>query len=135
MAQNKPTEAELDILSVLWQRDSATVREIFEILTKSKPVIYTTILKFMQIMDEKGLVERDTQAKAHIYRAKLNQKEAQQNYTSNLIEKVFGGSAKELVLQVIESKTISPEDLKEIRKILKQDVKKDKDSKKRDKHK
>ena len=71
MMQTKPTEAELDILNVLWQRDSATVREVYEVLSQDKAIGYTTVLKTMQIMDEKGLVERDTQAKAHVYRAKL----------------------------------------------------------------
>ena len=138
MAQNKPTEAELSILSVLWQRGSATVREVFEILNQTKPTGYTTVLKMLQIMDEKGLVERDMTAKAHVYRAKLAQKEAQRNFVSNLLDKVFGGSAKQLVLQALESKPASAEDLKEIRKILKQaekDVKKDKESKKKDKPK
>src|SRR5438874_13300992 len=86
MAQNKPTEAELDILSVLWQHEFATVREVYEILNQTKPTGYTTVLKMLQIMDEKGLVERDTQLKAHIYRAKLEQKEAQRNFVSNLLD-------------------------------------------------
>ena len=138
MAQNKPTESELDILSVLWQREMATVREVYEILNHTKSTGYTTVLKIMQIMDEKGLVIRDTQTKAHYYRAKLEQKEAQQNYVRNLLDKVFGGSAKQLVLQALESEPASAEDMKEIRKILKQaekDIKKDGESKKKDKHK
>lgn len=131
MAKNKPTEAELDILSVLWQSDGSTVRDVFEKLSDTRPVTYTTFLKLMQIMDEKGLVERDTKNKAHIYRAKLDQKEAQTNYTAMLVEKVFGGSAKQLILQVIESKTVNAEDLKDIRKLLKQDLKVAKASKKK----
>ena len=118
--QTKPTEAELDILNVLWQRDSATVREVYEVLSQDKTIGYTTVLKMMQIMDEKGLVERDTQAKAHVYRAKLEQKEAQRNFVANLLDKVFGGSAKQLVLQALESKPASAEEMKEIREILKQ---------------
>lgn len=120
MTQTKPTEAELDILNVLWQRDSATVREVYEVLSQDKTIGYTTVLKMMQIMDEKGLVERDTQAKAHVYRAKLEQKEAQRNFVANLLDKVFGGSAKQLVLQALESKPASAEEMKEIREILKQ---------------
>lgn len=138
MAQNKPTEAELNILSVLWQRESATVREVYDALSENKSVAYTTILKLMQIMDEKGLVERDMTARAHVYRAKLEQKEAQRSFVGNLLEKVFGGSAKQLVLQALESKPASVEEMKEIRKILKQaekDVKKDGQTKKKDKHK
>ena len=138
MAQNKPTESELDILSILWQREMATVREVYEVLNQTKPTGYTTVLKIMQIMDEKGLVIRDTQTKAHYYRAKLEQKEAQQNYVRNLLDKVFGGSAKQLVLQALESNSASAEDMKEIRKILKQaenDIKKDGEPKKKEKRK
>lgn len=120
MIQTKPTEAELEILNVLWQRESATVREVYELLSQDKTVGYTTVLKILQIMDEKGLVERDTQAKAHVYRAKLAQKEAQRNYVANLLDKVFGGSAKQLVLQALESKPASAEEMKEIREILNQ---------------
>lgn len=136
MAQNKPTESELDILSVLWKHESATVREIFDILNVTKTTGYTTVLKMLQIMDEKGLVERDMTSKAHVYRAKLEQKEAQRSFVTNLLDKVFGGSAKQLVLQALESQTTSPEEMKEIRKILKQaekDMKKDGDLKKKDK--
>lgn len=120
MTQIKPTESELDILNVLWRRDSATVREVHELLSQDKTIGYTTVLKTMQIMDEKGLVERDTQAKAHVYRAKLAQKEAQRDFVANLLDKVFGGSAKQLVLQALESKPASAEEMKEIREILKQ---------------
>lgn len=118
MAQNKPTEAELDILNVLWRRETATVREVYEALSQDKTMGYTTVLKMMQIMDEKGLVERDTQSKAHVYRARLEQKEAQKNYVANLLDKVFGGSAKQLVLQALESQPASREDMKEIREML-----------------
>lgn len=120
MIQIKPTEAELDILNVLWKREAATVREVYEILSRDKSVVYTTVLKMMQIMDEKGLVERDTQGKAHIYRAKLEQKEAQRNFVANLLDKVFDGSAKQLVLQALESKPANAEEMKEIREMLEQ---------------
>lgn len=118
MTQNKPTEAELDILNVLWKQESATVREVHEILSRDKTLGYTTVLKMMQIMDEKGLVERDMQGKAHIYYARLKQKEAQRNFVVNLLDKVFGGSAKQLVLQALESKPASAEEMKEIREML-----------------
>lgn len=120
MTQIKPTESELDILNVLWRRESATVREVHELLSQDKTIGYTTVLKTMQIMDEKGLVERDTQAKAHVYRAKLEQKEAQRNFVASLLDKVFGGSAKQLVLQALESKPASAAEMEEIREILKQ---------------
>ena len=125
MIQLKPTEAELNILNVLWERESATVREVHEVLSRDKSTGYTTVLKTMQIMDEKGLVERDRHGKAHhgkahIYRAKLKQKEAQRNFVANLLDKVFGGSAKQLVLQALESQPASVEEMREIREILKQ---------------
>lgn len=120
MTQLKPTEAELNILNVLWEREAATVREVYEVLSRDKLIGYTTVLKTMQIMHEKGLVERDRHGKAHIYRAKLKQKEAQRNFVANLLDKVFGGSAKQLVLQALESQPASVEEMKEIREILKQ---------------
>lgn len=126
--QTKPTEAELDILNVLWQRGEATVREVYESLNQDKTTGYTTVLKTMQIMDEKCLVERDTQGKAHIYRAKLKQTEAQRNFVANMLDKLFGGSAKQLVLQALESKPASAEEMKEIREILdraEKEIKKD----------
>ena len=120
MTQLKPTEAELNILNILWEREPATVREVYEVLSRDKSIGYTTVLKTMQIMDEKGLVERDRHGKAHVYCAKLKQKEAQRNFVVNLLDKVFGGSAKQLVLQALESQPASIEEMKEIREILKQ---------------
>lgn len=120
MMQLKPTEAELNILNVLWAREPATVREVYEVLSQDKSMGYTTVLKTMQIMDEKGLVERDRDGKAHVYRARLKQKEAQRNFVANLLDKVFGGSAKQLVLQALESQPASVKEMREIREILKQ---------------
>jgi BlaI family transcriptional regulator, penicillinase repressor len=116
----KPTTAELEILSVLWERDSATVREVHEVINERKPTAYTTILKLLQIMDEKGLVERDRQAKAHVYRAKQPQDETQKNLVSDLLEKAFRGSALRLVQHVLETKPTTSEELKEIRKMIKE---------------
>jgi BlaI family transcriptional regulator, penicillinase repressor len=115
---NKPTSAELEILSVIWDRDSATVREVYEIINARKPTAYTTVLKLLQIMDEKGLVERDKAAKAHIYRAKQPQAETQKNLVSDLLEKAFRGSALKLVQHVLETKPASAEDLAEIRQLI-----------------
>jgi BlaI family penicillinase repressor len=115
---NKPTAAELEILSVIWERESATVREIYEIINARKPTVYTTVLKMLQIMDEKGLVERDKQAKAHIYRAKQPQAETQKNLVSDLLEKAFRGSALKLVQHVLETKPASAEELAEIRRLI-----------------
>ena len=117
--RGKPTSAELEILDLLWERGAATVREVYEILSaRRKPTVYTTVLKLLQIMHEKGLVERDTSAKAHIYRAKQTQDETQKNLVSDLLEKAFRGSALKLVQHVLETKPASAEELTEIRKLI-----------------
>ena len=115
---SKPTTAELEILSVLWERGRATVREVYEELNARKPTVYTTVLKMLQIMDEKGLVERDKQLKAHLYRAKQPQEQTQKNLVSDLLEKAFRGSALKLVQHVLETKPASAEELAEIRKLI-----------------
>lgn len=115
---NKPTKSELEILSVLWERDAATVREIYEIFNERKPTAYTTVLKMLQIMTEKGLVERDVENKAHIYRPKQTQSETQKNLVSDLLEKAFRGSALRLVQHVLETKPASAAELAEIRKMI-----------------
>lgn len=115
---NQPTEAELEILSVIWERGEATVREVFEIISAGKPTGYTTVLKLMQIMHEKGLVERDDSMKAHVYRAKLPQEETQKNLVSDLLEKAFRGSALKLVQHVLETKPASADELAEIRRMI-----------------
>jgi BlaI family transcriptional regulator, penicillinase repressor len=116
--QGKPTTAELEILDLLWERGAATVREVYEILSARKPTVYTTVLKLLQIMHEKGLVERDSSAKAHIYRAKQTQDETQKNLVSDLLEKAFRGSALKLVQHVLETKPASAAELTEIRKLI-----------------
>ena len=114
----QPTSGELEILNVLWEKQPATVREVFEIISTAKPVTYTTILKLMQIMTEKGLVERDEQGKAHLYRAKIAQTETQKGLVSELLEKVFRGSAMELMQHILDAKKTSPAEMKEIRKMI-----------------
>ena len=118
--KGKLTSAELEILDVLWQRGAATVREVFEILSarNSHPTGYTTVLKLMQIMHEKGLVERDDSAKAHVYRALVSQDETQKNLVANLLEKAFRGSALKLVQHVLETKPASAEELAAIRNLI-----------------
>lgn len=123
---NKPTTAELEILDVIWERGQATVREVHEILSARKPMAYTTVLKLLQIMDNKGLVERDKNAKAHVYRAKQEQEQTQKNLVSDLLEKAFRGSALKLVQHVLETKPTSAEELKEIRKLISEAEKKNK---------
>lgn len=114
----RPTSAELEILSVLWERGAVTVREVFEILSARKPTVYTTVLKMLQIMHEKGLVERDSSAKAHVYRARASQDETQKSLVSDLLEKAFRGSALKLVQHVLETKPASAAELAEIRNLI-----------------
>lgn len=121
---SKPTAAELEILGVLWEKKAATVKEVHEIISARKPTGYTTVLKTMQIMREKGLVERDDSNKAHVFHAVEAQTETQKNLVADLIEKVFRGSALKLVQHVLEAKPASAEELKKIRKMIKKAEKK-----------
>jgi BlaI family penicillinase repressor len=114
----KPTESELEILQILWEKGRATVREVHEILEKSKDVGYTSTLKLMQIMHEKGLVDRDTSSKTHIYSAKINQEKTQQQLVNKMIDNVFNGSAARLVMQALGNNSASEAELEEIKKYL-----------------
>jgi predicted transcriptional regulator len=114
----RPTDAELDILRVLWERGACTVREVQEALNETKPTGYTTVLKLMQIMTDKGLVRRDEQQRAHVYEAQLPQEQTQRQLVSDLVERVFNGSASGLVMQALAGKKTSASELSEIRKIL-----------------
>ncbi|MCY7375853.1 MAG: BlaI/MecI/CopY family transcriptional regulator [Pyrinomonadaceae bacterium] len=122
--QNKPTQAELEILSVIWERETATVREVHEVINAQKPTGYTTVLKLLQLMDEKGLVERDRANRAHVYRAKIKRNETGKQMLSDVLQKIFGGSALKLVQQVLETETTTAEDLKEIRRMIREAEKK-----------
>jgi BlaI family transcriptional regulator, penicillinase repressor len=115
----KPTEAELAILRVLWQRGPSTVRQVHEALNRVKKTGYTTVLKFLQIMTEKGLVSRDEAPYAHVYRARLAEGQAQRTLVADLLDRAFEGSMSKLVLQALSAKKATPEELSEIRKILK----------------
>jgi len=114
----KPTESELEILQVLWDRDLASVREVHEELAKSKDVGYTTTLKLMQIMHEKGLVKRDDSFKTHIYQAAVSKERTQKHLLGKMINSLFGGSPTELVLQALGNHKASPEELEEIQQLL-----------------
>ena len=114
----RPTDAELDILRVLWERGTCTVREVQEALNETKPTGYTTVLKLMQIMTDKGLVRRDEQQRAHVYEAQLPQEQTQRQLDSDLVERVFNGSASGLVMQALAGKKTSASELSEIRRIL-----------------
>jgi len=114
----RPTDAELEILNVLWQRGAATVREVHDELSTHKATLYTTVLKMLQIMTEKGLVERDESQRAHLYRARLAQDETQRQLLNDLVARAFDGSATKLVMQALSSKEASAEELTKIRAML-----------------
>ena len=114
----RPTDAELEILNVLWQRGAATVREVHDELSARKATLYTTVLKTLQIMTEKGLVERDESQRAHLYRARLAQDETQRQLLDDLLARAFDGSASKLVMQALSGREASAEELTEIRALL-----------------
>ena len=116
--QPRPTDGELEILRVLWQRGASTVRDVFDALSKSKPIGYTTVLKLMQIMAEKGLVRRDEEERAHIYKARAPQQQTQRQMVRDLLHRAFDDSASQLVMQALASKKASPEELAQIRQLL-----------------
>lgn len=114
----KPTESELEILQVLWSKGECTVREVHEILEKNKTVGYTSTLKLMQIMLEKGLVIRDASTRTHTYKANINQEKTQQQLVRKLIDNVFNGSASRLVIQALGNHKASQKEIEEIKKYL-----------------
>src|SRR5437868_5226621 len=114
----RPTDAELQILKVLWNRGPSTVRDVHEALSESRSTGYTTVLKFLQIMAEKGLVRRDEKQRAHVYEARLPQEQTQKQLVRDLLERAFDGSAPDLVMQALSAKKASSEELSQIRKIL-----------------
>ena len=116
----RPTDAELSILRVLWQRGPSTVREVRNRLDRVKPTGYTTALKLLQIMTEKGLVQRDESQRSHVYQARLTEERTQRQLVGDLLDRAFGGSARNLVMQALSAKRASPEELAEIRELLDQ---------------
>ena len=114
----KPTEAELAILRVLWQRGPSTVRTVTDALQAERGTGYTTALKLLQIMTEKGLVVRNDSARSHVYQASVPAETTQRQLVDDLLDKVFGGSAGQLVVQALSAERASPEELAEIRKLL-----------------
>ncbi len=111
-----PTEAELEILNVLWANGPSTVRDVHTL--GGKATGYTTVLKQMQVMVEKGLLERSERFRSHVYEAAIAKERTQQQLTRNLVQRAFDGSAKNLVLGALSSQKVSPEELKEIRELL-----------------
>jgi BlaI family penicillinase repressor len=117
-APPKPTDSELEILQVLWQDGPATVRTVNEQLSKSREVGYTTTLKIMQLMLEKGLVQRDDEGRSHIYRAAVREQDTQGLLLDRFVEATFGGSALKLVMQALGHRRTSPDELAQIRRLL-----------------
>lgn len=123
MANHKkiqPTESELEILQVIWEKGEATVREVHDLLGEQKDVGYTTILKTMQIMHDKGLLDRDTSSRTHVYKPSVSQEKTQEHFLNKMIDGLYNGSAGRLVMGALGHRKLSDNDLKEIRDFLKQ---------------
>ncbi|HEY3400378.1 MAG TPA: BlaI/MecI/CopY family transcriptional regulator [Geothrix sp.] len=114
----RPTDAELAILRVLWERGPSTVRQVFEVLAAERELGYTTVLKMLQIMHEKGLVQRDVTDRTHVFSTTQTQVQTQRNMLDDLLDKAFGGSSLNLVMQALATRKTSREELAEIRKML-----------------
>jgi len=114
----KPTAMELEILRILWERGPSTVREVHEVLVKSKATGYTTVLKLLQIMANKGMVIRDEELRAHVYQAKQPEENTKQQLVGDLLQRVFGGSASQLMMHALAGKQTSEQEIEEIRRML-----------------
>ena len=114
----KPTNAELEILTVLWSSGPATVRDVYNVINRRRAAQYSTVLKFMQIMAEKGLVKRDEKQRAHIYTAARPREWTQQQLAGDLLERAFSGSAKALLMGALSARKATKAELAELRKML-----------------
>jgi predicted transcriptional regulator len=114
----RPTDAELAILRVLWDLGPCTVRQVHEVLSRERPAAYTTSLKLLQIMTDKGLVSRDERDRSHVYQAKLTEEQTQRQLVRDLLDRAFGGSATKLVMQALAARRASAEELSEIRRLI-----------------
>ncbi|NLE59105.1 MAG: BlaI/MecI/CopY family transcriptional regulator [Planctomycetes bacterium] len=114
----RPTDAELAILRVLWSQGPSTVRQVHEVLSREKDTGYTTVLKFMQIMADKGLVTRNETSRTHVYAAACSEDKTQRQLVGDLLDRAFGGSARKLVMQALSAKKASPDEIAEIRRLL-----------------
>jgi BlaI family transcriptional regulator, penicillinase repressor len=114
----KPTGGELELLQVLWEKGSATVRELHEEISRTRSTGYTSVLKLLQIMTEKGLVKRREAGRAHIYQATASQRETQSQLLQDLSDRLFAGSAAQLAMHALSMEPATSEDLKEIRKLI-----------------
>jgi BlaI family penicillinase repressor len=114
----RPTESELELLGILWERGPATVRELFEAVNTKRVVVYTGVLKLLQIMTEKGLVERDERERAHVYRPAVSQADTEVRFLRELSERFFAGSAAQLALRALEMEKASDSELDAIRALI-----------------
>jgi len=114
----KPTTSELQILQVLWERGPSTVREVHDALQTEKALGYTTVLKLMQIMTSKGLVRRDEQQRAHVYEAQQPAEKTKRQLAADVLERVFDGSARELMLHALAAQRSSKKEIEELRSLL-----------------
>lgn len=114
----RPTDAELAILRILWDRGPSTVRQVHDILGRDRQAAYTTALKLLQIMTEKGLVERDERDRTHVYRPRLSEETTQRQLVRDLVDRAFAGSSSKLVMQALASRPASAEELRDIRKAI-----------------
>lgn len=114
----RPTDAELAILRVLWAHGPRTVRQVHDVLTRERGCAYTTTLKLMQIMAEKGLVSRDERDRSHVYTARLSEEQTQRQLVRDLLDRAFGGSATKLVMQALAARRASADELREIRRLI-----------------
>jgi BlaI family transcriptional regulator, penicillinase repressor len=114
----RPTDAELEILTVLWSRGPSTVRDVHETIVQRKATQYTTVLKLLQIMADKGLVERDEKERAHIYKASRPREWTQSQLAGDLLQRAFNGSAKGLILGALSARKTSKHEMTEIRRLL-----------------
>ena len=117
-AKQQPTEREVEILKILWDNGPSTVRQVNEAMNKFETIGYTTTLKLMQIMAEKGLLVRDESKFKHVYKPAASEEKTQNQLVNNLLEKVFSGSAEKLVMRALSAKNISSKELKRIKKMI-----------------
>jgi predicted transcriptional regulator len=115
---SRPTDSETEILAVLWEQGPSTVRQVHDVVGDRRGVGYTTVLKLLQIMTEKGLVERESAGRSHVYRAAAPQEQTQAELVDDLVDRAFGGSASALVMRALGSRPASPAELAEIRRLL-----------------
>ena len=117
-ALQKPTAAELQILQVLWDRGPSTVREVHDALNLEKALGYTTVLKLMQIMTAKGLVRRDENQRAHVYEAQQPAEKTKRQFAADVLQRVFDGSARELMLHALAAQRSTKKEIEELRSLL-----------------